>query len=81
MWPTKGTVGFKLLEVVKSLSGKCVGGRVPVTEIYLEMDDRPRESIRTTLSQLKIRGFVSTPMRGMYIVSKKGEKLLEEEGE
>ena len=77
MWPPKATMMFKILETVNELSDKCVGGRVPVTEIYLKMKKRSRESVRTTLSQLKINGYLKTPMRGMYVLSNKGKKRLE----
>ena len=70
---------FKILEVVNALSTECVDGRVPVTEIYLKFGKDKRESVRTMLSQLKRNGFVITPMRGMYNLSKKGEKILKEE--
>ena len=79
MRPTKGSVTFKILETVNELSSECVGGRVPVTEIYLKLKDNSRESVRVILSQLKMNGFVRTPMRGMYIMSVKGKRHLKKE--
>ena len=76
MWPSRKSVMFKILETINTLSEECFEGRVPVTEIYLQIKDSSRESIRVMLSQLKGNGFLETPMRGMYVLSKKGKKRL-----
>ncbi len=76
MWPTKGSKMFEILGAINELSVQCIGGRVPMTELYTMLNDDKRESIRVMVSNLKKRGLIDTPVRGMYVLTKAGKEIL-----
>ena len=76
MWPTKGSKMFKILEAINELSAQCIGGRVPVAELYIKLDGDSRESTRMMISNLKRHGLIETPVRGMYVLTEAGKNLL-----
>ncbi len=76
MWPAKGSKMFEILETINELSAQCIGGRVPVTELYLKLAGNGRESTRVMVSNLKKRGLIDTPVRGMYVLTEAGKKIL-----
>ncbi len=76
MWPTKGSKMFEILEAINELSVQCIGGRVPMTELYTALNDDKRESIRVMVSNLKKRGLIDTPARGMYVLTEAGKNIL-----
>jgi len=76
MWPAKGSKMFEILETINELSAQCIGGRVPVTELYLRLSGNGRESTRVMVSNLKKRGLIDTPVRGMYVLTEAGKKIL-----
>jgi len=78
MWPAKGSKMFEILEAINELSAKCIGGRVPVVELYLKLPGNGRESTRVMISNLKRRGLIDAPVRGMYVLTEAGEELLKQ---
>jgi len=78
MWPTRGSKMFEILEAINELSAKCIGGRVPVVELYLKLPGNGRESTRVMISNLKRRGLIDAPVRGMYVLTEAGEELLKQ---
>jgi len=74
-WPKNGTKTYQILETVDKLSRGTSTGRTPVTEIYLEIGGG-KETVRSLLSQLRMKGLVETPIRGMYKLTTKGTKVL-----
>jgi len=81
MWPAKGSRMFEILEAIDELSAQCIGGRVPVAELYIRLDGSGRESIRVMTSTLKRRGLIDTPVRGMYILTEAGKEILSKNNE
>lgn len=69
---------FEILEAVNELSTQCIGGRVPVTELYLRLASNGRESVRVMVSNLKRNGLIDAPVRGMYVLTEAGKNLLSE---
>jgi len=78
MWPAKGSKMFAILEAISELSTQCIGGRVPVAELYLKLAGNGRESTRMMISNLKKRGLVDAPVRGLYVLTEAGKSLLSE---
>lgn len=76
MWPAKGSKMFEIIETIDELSTQCIGGRVPLTELYPKLDGDSRESIRTMISTLKRRGLLDSPVRGLYVLTEAGKELL-----
>jgi len=76
-WPITNTKTYRILEAVDRLSKGTTTGRTPVAEIYLDIGGG-KETVRSLLSQLRKEGLVETPMRGIYRVTEKGQKVLKE---
>lgn len=75
-WPSKGSKMYNILEAINELSTQCPGGRVPITEVHMKFKKNSKESIRTMISQLKRKGYIDTPIRGSYVLTKRSKKLL-----
>jgi len=76
-WPKPGTKTYSILEAVDRLSKGTATGRTPVAEIYLEVGGG-KETVRSLLCLLRKEGLVETPMRGIYRVTEKGQRVLGE---
>jgi len=74
-WPKTDTKTYNILVAVDKLASGTTTGRAPVAEIYLQIGGG-KETIRSLLSQLRKKGLVETPIRGMYKVTAKGANVL-----